>query len=168
MSKNQPQKVLRPDWTEYFMLIMDAVATRGTCLRAKPGCVITRDNVLLSSGYCGAPSGAPQCDEVGCLIEEVKHSDGHISMHCRRTVHAEANAILQAAKNGVEIKGGTLYCGMTPCRNCAMLIVNSGIKKVIAKKDYHESLESKKMFDDAGIELLILNPEVEKYDQQSG
>jgi dCMP deaminase len=128
--------------------------------------VITRDNVLLSTGYNGAPAGAPQCDEVGCLIEEIKHDDGHVSMHCRRTVHAEANAILQAAKNGIEIKGGTLYCGMTPCRNCAMLIVNSGIKKVIVKRDYHESGDSKRMFENAGVELVILNPEVEKYSGQ--
>jgi dCMP deaminase len=148
------------------MGIMDAVAVRGTCLRAKPGCVITRDNVLLSTGYCGAPSGAPQCDEVGCLLEEVKHADGHVSMHCKRTVHAEANAILQAAKNGIEIKGGVLYCGMTPCRDCAMLIVNSGIKRVIVKKDYHESAETKRMFENAGVELEILNPEVEKYPNQ--
>jgi dCMP deaminase len=145
------------------MMILDAVASRGTCLRNKCGCVIVRDNVLLSTGYNGAPSGAPQCDEVGCLMEEVKHGDGHVSMHCRRTVHAEANAILQAAKNGVEIKQGTLYCGMTPCRDCAMLIVNSGIKQVVVKKDYHESAETKKMFKDAGVNLEILNPEVEQY-----
>jgi dCMP deaminase len=145
------------------MTIQDAVAARGTCLRAKCGCVITRDNVLLSTGYNGAPSGAPQCDEVGCLVEEIKHGDGRVSLHCRRTVHAEANAILQAAKNGIEIRGGTLYCGMTPCRDCAMLIVNSGIKKIIVKKDYHESADSKRMFDDAGVELQILNPEVEEY-----
>jgi len=154
------KKSLRPNWTEYFMGIMDAVATRGTCLRAKCGCVITRDNVLLSTGYNGAPAGAPQCDEVGCQMEEVKHVDGHVSQHCKRTVHAEANAILQAAKNGVEIKGGTLYVGMTPCRDCAMLIVNSGITKVVAKKDYHESTETKKMFKEAGVVLELLSPEV--------
>jgi len=118
--------------------------------------VIIRDNVLLSTGYNGAPAGAPQCDEVGCLIKEMKHDDGHVSKHCKRTVHAEANAILQAAKNGVTIKGGTLFSGMTPCRDCAMLIVNSGLKTVIVKEDYHESAETKKMFEDAGVELVIL------------
>ena len=157
------KKSIRPTWEEYFMGILDAVALRGTCLRAKCGCVIVRDNVLLSTGYNGAPAGAPQCDEVGCLLEEVKHTDGHVSTHCRRTVHAEANAILQAAKNGVEIMNSTLYCGMTPCRDCAMLIVNSGIEKVIVKKDYHESTETKEMFKNAQVELIILNPEVEKY-----
>jgi Deoxycytidylate deaminase len=153
----------RPNWTDYFMSILDAVATRGTCLRAKCGCVITREHVLLSTGYNGAPAGAPQCDEIGCLIKEVTHDDGHTSKHCKRTVHAEANAILQAAKNGVEIKGSTLYCGMTPCRDCAMLIVNSGIKNVIVKKDYHESAETKEMFKNAKVVLKIIDPEVQKY-----
>lgn len=146
----------RPGWDEYWLAIMDAVGRRATCPRGMFGCVIVRDNVLLSTGYVGAPKGAPQCDEVGCLIKEVKHGDGHVSQHCKRTVHAEANAILQAAKNGVKISGSTLYCGMCPCRDCAMLIVNSGIKRVIVRKDYHESADTKRMFEDAGVELTIL------------
>ncbi|MCL2280942.1 cytidine/deoxycytidylate deaminase family protein [Candidatus Saccharibacteria bacterium] len=150
------KKSKRPSWPEYFMGIVEAVAQRGTCLRAKCGCVIVRDNVLLSTGYNGAPKGAPQCDEVGCLIKEVKHGDGHVSEHCKRTVHAEANAILQAAKNGISIKDGTLYCGMVPCRDCAMLIVNSGIKVVVVKNDYHESAETKEMFAKAEVNLKIL------------
>jgi dCMP deaminase len=120
------------------------------------GCAIVRDNVILSTGYVGAPKGAPQCDEVGCLMKEVKHGDGHVSQHCKRTVHAEANAILQAAKNGVRISDATLYCGMCPCRDCAMLIVNSGIRHVIVRKDYHESTDTKQMFEDAGVSLVIL------------
>ena len=150
----------RPDWTEYFIGIMRAVAMRGTCLRAKCGCVITRDNVLLSTGYNGAPKGAAQCDEVGCLMKEVKHADGHVSEHCKRTIHAEANAVLQAAKNGISINGGTLYVGTTPCRDCAMLIVNSGIERVISERDYHESAESKDIFKTAGVDLKILINEV--------
>ncbi|MDR0591539.1 MAG: cytidine/deoxycytidylate deaminase family protein [Candidatus Nomurabacteria bacterium] len=149
-------KQTRPGWDEYFLNIVEAVGKRSTCLRGKPGCVIARDNVLLSTGYAGAPRGAAQCDEVGCLIKEVKHSDGHVSIHCKRTVHAEVNAILQAAKNGIGIDGGTLYCGMCPCRDCAMVIVNSGIKRVIVKDDYHESTESKDLFVGAGVELVIL------------
>lgn len=156
------KKATRPGWDEYWLLIMDAVGERATCPRGKSGCVITRDNVLLSTGYVGAPKGAPQCDEVGCLMKEVKHGDGHVSEHCKRTVHAEANAILQAAKNGVRISDATLYCRMTPCRDCAMLIVNSGIKRVVAKGDYHESTDTKQMFDDAGVDLTILG-EVVKY-----
>lgn len=150
------KKSIRPNWDEYWLNIMDAVGERATCLRGKFGCVIVRDNVILSTGYVGAPKGAPQCDEVGCLMKEVKHGDGHVSEHCKRTVHAEANAILQAAKNGMRITDATLYCGMCPCRDCAMLIVNSGIKRVIVRKDYHESADTKQMFDDAGVELVIL------------
>ena len=146
----------RPGWDEYWLNIMDAVGKRATCPRGMFGCVIVRENVLLSTGYVGAPKGAPQCDEVGCLMKEVKHGDGHVSEHCKRTVHAEANAILQAAKNGVKIEGATLYCGMCPCRDCAMLIVNSGLRRVIVRKDYHESADTKKMFKDAGVELVIL------------
>lgn len=160
------KKSVRPGWTEYFMGILDAVSMRGTCPRGRCGSLIMRDNVLLSTGYVGAPSGAPQCDEIGCLMKEVKHEDGHVSMHCKRTVHAEANAILQAAKNGIEVRGGTIFSGMTPCRDCAMLIVNSGLKKVIAKKDYHESTQSKEIFKNAGVELEIQNPEVEQYSGQ--
>ena len=155
-------KSLRPGWDEYWLNIMSAVGGRATCPRGKSGCVIVRDNVILSTGYVGAPKGAPQCDEVGCLMKEVKHGDGHVSEHCKRTVHAEANAILQAAKNGVRIAEATLYCRMCPCRDCAMLIVNSGIKRVIASKDYHESADTKQMFDGAGVELVILG-DVEKY-----
>jgi dCMP deaminase len=154
-TKQQP----RPGWDEYFLGIVEAVSRRSTCLRGKPGCVITRDNVLLSTGYAGAPSGAQQCDEVGCLVEEVKHADGHVSMHCKRTVHAEVNAVLQAAKNGTGIDRGTLYCGMCPCRDCARVIVNSGIRRVVVQKDYHESAESKALFLNAGVELTIANPE---------
>ena len=150
------KKSTRPGWDEYWLKIMDAVGERATCLRGKFGCVIVRDNVILSTGYVGAPKGAPQCDEVGCLMKEVKHGDGHVSEHCKRTVHAEANAILQAAKNGVRISDATLYCGKCPCRDCAMLIVNSGIKRVIVREDYHESADTKQMFADAGIELVIL------------
>jgi len=95
-------------------------------------------------------------------MKEVRHGDGHTSEHCKRTVHAEANAILQAAKNGVRIADATLYSRMCPCRDCAMLIVNSGIKRVISAKDYHESDDTKQIFKDAGVELTILG-EVEKY-----
>jgi len=156
MEEQVMKKSIRPNWDEYWLNIMDAVGQRATCPRGKFGCVIVKDNVILSTGYVGAPKGAPQCDEVGCLMKEVKHGDGHTSEHCKRTVHAEANVILQAAKNGVRIADGTLYCGMCPCRDCAMLIVNSGIKRVIVRKDYHESTDTKQMFADAGVELVIL------------
>ena len=148
----------RPSWDEYFMGIMEAISKRATCDRGRSGCVIAKNNVLLSSGYVGSPKGAPHCDDVGHLMKEVINEDKTSSRHCMRTAHAEANAICQAAKNGIAINGATLYCRMTPCRNCAMLIVNSGIVRVVVQMDYHGSsaAESKEMFKLAGVELCIL------------
>jgi dCMP deaminase len=153
----------RPTWEEYFMEVMEAVSKRATCDRGRSGCVIARDHVLLSTGYVGAPSGSPHCDEVGHLMKKVIHDDGRISEHCKRTAHAEANAICQAAKNGVAIKDATVYCRMTPCRDCAMLIVNAGIARVVAQRDYHDSAESKVIFANAGVELKILEDAVQSY-----
>ena len=149
----------RPSWDEYFVEIMNATAKRATCDRGRSGCVIARDNVVLSSGYVGSPKGSPHCDEVDHLMKTVQNEDGTSSRHCMRTAHAEANAICQAAKNGVSINGSTLYCRMVPCRNCAMLIVNSGIVKVVAQMQYHgaSSDESKQILRNANVELVVIN-----------
>ena len=162
------EKNARLGWDEYFLEIMDAISKRATCDRGRSGCVIVRNNVLLSSGYVGSPKGAPHCDDVGHLMKEVKHDDGTISRHCMRTAHAEANAICQAAKNGVSIDGATLYCRMTPCRNCAMMIVNSGIVRVVAQIDYHGSsaAESKEIFKMAGVDFCIATDEKCSYKNQ--
>lgn len=158
-------KYKRPNWDEYFMEIMEAISKRATCDRGRSGCVIARDNVLLSSGYVGAPKGSSHCDDVGHLMKEVKNEDGTSSKHCMRTAHAEANAIAQAAKNGISVDGATLYCRMTPCRNCAMLIANSGIARVVAQQDYHSSsaTESKEILKMAGVELVILTEKSADY-----
>jgi dCMP deaminase len=158
----------RPSWDEYFFEVMNAVAKRATCDRGRSGCVIARDNILLSTGYVGAPTGSPDCDTVGHLMKEVLNDDGTSSKHCMRTAHAEANAICQAAKNGVAIKGATLYCKMTPCRNCAMMIANSGIKKVMAQMDYHGSSaeESKEILKNAGVELVLMSDAKPTYKDQ--
>jgi dCMP deaminase len=97
-------------------------------------------------------------------MKTIIHEDGSTSQHCVRTAHAEQNAICQAAKLGVSLNGSTLYCKMTPCSTCAGMIINSGIERVVSEKDYHASSDTKKMFKQAGIELEILNSEIEKYE----
>src|SRR3989338_8679899 len=108
----QTMNIQRPTWDEYFMEIAQAVARRATCDRGRSGCVIVRNKQILVTGYVGAPAGLPHCDEVGHQIKTVTHEDGHVSQHCMRTTHAEQNAIVQAAKLGVAIDKGILYCKM--------------------------------------------------------
>ena len=153
-------------WDEYFMEVCRAIAKRATCDRGRSGCVIARDNQLLVTGYVGAPRGLPHCDDVGHQFKKMQHEDGSVSQHCVRTVHAEQNAICQAAKRGISIDGATLYCKMTPCRTCAMLIINCGIKRVIAEKRYHDSIDSIEMFKQAGVELEHLSDTIEEYQGQ--
>jgi len=157
---------IRPTWDEYFMEIANTVAKRATCDRGRSGCVIVRDKQILVTGYVGSPRGLPHCDEVGHLLKQVTHEDGRTSQHCMRTVHAEQNAICQAARLGIALEGGTLYCRMTPCRTCAMLIINCGIVRVVCERKYHDGGDSEKMFAQAGVSLEFLHDEVQEYDLQ--
>jgi len=157
---------VRPTWDEYFMEITRAVAKRATCDRGRSGCAIAKDKQILVTGYVGAASGLGHCDEVGHQMKTMTHEDGSQTNHCVRTTHAEQNAIVQAAKIGVAINGATLYCKMTPCRVCAKMIINSGIKRVVCEKRYHSGDESEEMFRKVGIELDFFNEEVETYDNQ--
>lgn len=148
----------RPSWDEYFMDLAQMAATRATCnrcvdLRFRPGrkgagAVIVRDKVVLSTGYNGAPRGMPHCDEVGHEMVEG---------HCIRTVHAEANAIAQAAKNGVSVEGATLYTIGSPCYDCLKILINAGIKRIVCGQFYDSRYGmSKKVFDlakKAGLEI---------------
>jgi len=154
----------RPSWDEYFINMTKAVAERSTCDRGRSGAVIVKDKRILCTGYVGSPPGMPHCDESGHDMRKIIDDDGSVSEHCVRTVHAEQNTLAQAAKFGISVEGATMYCKMTPCRVCSKLIVGAGIKKVVAEKDYHASKESKELFQKAGVELVILNPEVEKYE----
>jgi dCMP deaminase len=120
----------------------------------------------LVTGYVGAPSGLPHCDDVGHQFKKMLHEDDSITTHCVRTVHAEQNAICQAAKRGVSIDGATLYCRMTPCRTCAMLIINCGIVRVVCQRRYHDSGDSEAMLAAAGIKLEYVHNEVQEYDKQ--
>lgn len=156
----------RPSWDEYFMEVAESIAKRATCDRGRSGCVIARNNQILATGYVGAPAGLPHCDEAGHQLRKVLHEDGSVTQHCVRTVHAEQNAICQAAKRGVAIEGATLYCRMTPCRACAMMIINCGIIRVVAERRYHDGAESEDMFAQAGVALEYVHDEVEHYDNQ--
>ncbi|MEA1910882.1 MAG: cytidine/deoxycytidylate deaminase family protein [Spirochaetota bacterium] len=159
-------KYKRPSWDDYFMEVADAISKRATCDRGRSGCVIARDKQLLVTGYVGSPQGLPHCDDVGHLMKKVIDEDGHVSQHCVRTVHAEQNAICQAAKRGISIDKATLYCRMTPCRTCAMLIINCGIVRVVCENRYHSADESEEMFKQAGIKLDYVSEDVLKYTKQ--
>ena len=154
----------RPSWDEYFINMTKAVAERSTCDRGRSGAVIVKDKRILCTGYVGSPPGMPHCDEAGHDMRKVVDENGETTQHCVRTLHAEQNVLTQAAKFGISVEGATIYCKMAPCPVCSKLIVGAGIKKVVTEKDYHVSLETKELFKNAGVELVIMNPEVEKYE----
>ncbi len=153
----------RPSWDDYFMQIAETVAKRSTCDRGKMGCIVVKNKRILSTGYSGSPTGLPHCDEAGHLMHKILNADGTVSQHCVRTIHAEQNAITHAARHGISLDGGTLYCKVEPCRVCAMLIINVGIKRVVAKKRYHRAQETRKMFKQAGVELDVFEDKLETY-----
>jgi dCMP deaminase len=166
MTADNSKKYIRPTWDEYFMEVAKTIAKRATCDRGRSGCVIARDRQLLVTGYVGSPVGLPHCDDVGHLMKKVIHENGTESQHCVRTVHAEQNAICQAARLGISLLGSTLYCRMTPCRTCAMLIINCGIKRVVCENKYHAAQESEDMFAQAGVKLDYVSEEVVNYRDQ--
>ena len=129
----------RPTWEEYFMNITRLVAKRATCLRRQVGAVLVMDKRLLATGYNGAPSGLAHCLEVGCLREKNKIPSGERHELCRG-LHAEQNAIIQAAFHGIRIQGATLYCTNLPCVICTKMIINAGIKEVIYESGYADDL----------------------------
>lgn len=148
----------KPNWDDYFLNIVQAVATRAGCNRGQSGAVIVKDNRILSTGYVGAPAGLPDCYSAGHLLRTVIYQDGTQKQHCQRTIHAEANAILYAAKYGVAINQATMYCSMVPCINCANSIAAVGITKVVAQADYQASQSTKSLFNQLNIQLIIKNP----------
>lgn len=150
-------KYVRPNWDEYFLSLLEPLGRRGSCDRGRSSTVIVSPyHTILTTGYVGSPPGQPHCDEVGHLMKTLTHEDGSQTQHCMRTLHAELNAILQAAKDGVKVEGATLYCKMVPCYNCAMSIVRVGIKRLVAQKRYHADAMSMKLFVDAGVEVKVL------------
>ncbi|GAB4469516.1 MAG: dCMP deaminase family protein [Armatimonadaceae bacterium] len=134
----------RPSWDEYFMQIARDVATRATCLRRHVGAVVVRDKRILSTGYNGSPPGQPHCSEVGCLLEDGK---------CIRTLHAEQNALIQAALHGVSTQGATMYCTCRPCHVCARMIVGAGIERLVFSGPMPEGWANE-VLTKAGVELV--------------
>ena len=118
-------------------------------------------------GLDGFHAGVEHCDEDGHLLKKVLKDDGSTSLHCVRTTHAEANAIAQAARHGVSVNGATVYCKMEPCLDCAKLLINSGIKRIVCEKRYHGADLSREFFKKAGVELVVLNNETETYPNMS-
>lgn len=137
----------RPDWPYYFMDIAGRVASRSTCPRRAVGAVIVKEKRILSTGYNGAPSGMDHCTDVGCLMVEG---------HCVRTLHAEQNAIIQAAQFGVSTRGAEIYTTSSPCLTCAKMIINAGIRKVWYWEGYPDELASE-FLQAAGVELVRLD-----------
>lgn len=160
------KKYARPSWDEYFSRMVDAVSQRATCDRGRAGCVIVKDKQILVTGYVGSPKGLAHCDDVGHLMKKMIHSDGKVTQHCVRTVHAEQNAITQAARRGIALEGATLYVRMTPCRTCTMLIINTGIERVVCQNKYHTADESEAMLKEAGIQLEYLSEDLLQYEDQ--
>lgn len=156
-------KLKRPSWDEYFMELALVVGKRGTCDRGFAGTVIVKDKRVISTGYVGAPVGLPHCDEVGHELSEVLNPDGTTSKHCIRTTHSEQNAIIQAARFGMAIDGATLYTKMEPCYVCAKMIINAGIKRVVAQMKYHGAKPTRDIFKKAGVKLEVLIDEEVEY-----
>lgn len=130
---------MRPDWDEYFLELTDVVKKRSTCLRRQVGAIIVKDNHILSTGYNGVPTKINHCSEVGCLREKLKVPSGERHELCRG-LHAEQNAIIQAAHHGVSINGSTIYTNTKPCSICTKMIINAGIKRVVYQIDYTDKL----------------------------
>ncbi|MGQ9492902.1 MAG: deoxycytidylate deaminase [Anaerolineae bacterium] len=143
----------RPSWDEYFMQITRQVAMRSTCLRRQVGAVIVKDKRILSTGYNGAPSGFAHCSETGCLREQLHIPSGERQEICRG-LHAEQNAIIQAALHGVSVAGADIYITHQPCITCAKMIINAGIRRVVAFDSYPDEL-ARSFLEQAGIECVL-------------
>lgn len=132
-------KRTRPDWDEYFMNLADLAATRSTCLRRQVGAIIVSEHRVLATGYNGAPKNLPHCLEVGCKREELKIPSGQRQEICR-AIHAEQNAIIQAAQHGVPVKDATVYCTNQPCSTCAKMILNLDVNRIVFRSPYPDEL----------------------------
>ena len=139
----------RPSWDEYFMDITRRVATRSTCLRRAVGAILVHDKRIIASGYNGGPSGLAHCLDIGCLREKLGIPSGQQHELCRG-IHAEQNAIIQAARYGVSIDGSVLYCTTQPCTQCTKMLINAGITEIVYAEGYPDDL-ARELLDESGI-----------------
>ncbi len=150
-----PTKDTRPSWDEYFMQMAELTAQRSTCLRRKVGAVIIKDKHIIATGYNGAPKGVPHCSELGgCERERLNVPSGQRHELCR-AIHAEQNAIIQAATLGQSIEGGSIYITHHPCVICAKMIINAGIKRIVVKEGYPDEL-AVEILKQAGLKIVML------------
>ena len=147
----------RPEWDEYFMEIAQVVSKRSTCLRRSVGAVIVKDRQIVATGYNGTPKDLPHCEEVGCLREQLNVPSGKMHELCRG-IHAEQNAVVQAAYHGVSVNGGTIYCTHQPCVVCTKILINAGIKRIVYANPYPDKL-AEEMLKAANMKVTILHDE---------
>lgn len=148
---------MRPDWDTYFLELTNVVKKRSTCLRRQVGALIVKDNHILSTGYNGVPTKITHCSEVGCLREKLKVPSGERHELCRG-LHAEQNAIIQAALHGVSIKDATIYTNTKPCSICTKMIINAGIKRIVYEVYYEDKLADE-LLSETEIELCQIKKE---------
>lgn len=154
------KKLSRPSWDEYFIEIAKLVSTRSTCLRRKVGAVLVKERHILATGYNGTPKGITHCEVAGCLRERLKIPSGKRQELCRG-LHAEQNALLQAALYGVSLKESILYCTNQPCIICAKMLINAGIKEIVILDGYPDRM-AKEILDEAHIRIRKLKIEYQK------
>jgi dCMP deaminase len=145
----------RPDWDSYFMKITRVVAERATCVKRQVGAIVVKDNRILTSGYNGSPKGTKHCAETGCLRQQMNVPSGQRHELCRG-LHAEQNAIVQAAWHGVKIEGSSMYCTHQPCIICVKMMINAGIVHLIYSGEYPDEL-AQKMISESGIRVTHFN-----------
>ena len=151
---------MRPTWDSYFMEITKLVASRSSCLRRSVGAVLVKDKRILATGYNGAPAGMKHCEEVGCLREKLHVPSGQRHELCRG-LHAEQNAIIQAARQGTEIVGSTLYCTTAQCSLCAKMLINAGVVRIVYEGSYPDE-RALEFFKEAGVKVELFAPQSEE------
>lgn len=145
----------RPSWDEYFMQMAELTAQRSTCLRRQVGAIIVKEKHIIATGYNGAPKGLPHCEELGgCLREKLEIPSGERHELCR-ALHAEQNAIIQAATLGQSIEGATIYITHQPCIICAKMIINAGISRIVIRRGYPDEM-SREMLGEAGLKIELI------------